>query len=147
MVKKYSVLVNGAVVQDNKLLIIKRSQKEKHQAGMWCLPGGKMESSEEIFPLEHTAIRELLEETGIDIITEKMIYNNVFEHSEDKQPTLAIVFLCKVMNGRAIPLEDTEEVRWITKEEIDNFKFPPNVKDYIKLAFAYETLQNRSNQE
>jgi 8-oxo-dGTP diphosphatase len=137
MVKKYSILVNGAVLFDNKVLIIKRSAKEKHQAGKWCLPGGKMELDDAFAPLQSTVIRELKEETGIIVNPKRLIYNNVFQHTEDKESTLAVVFYCELIEGCPKPLEDTDEVQWIKESEIDDYEFPPNVKKYIQIAFKY----------
>jgi mutator protein MutT len=143
MVKKYSVLVNGAVFLNNQVLIIKRSEKEKHQAGKWCLPGGKMELNNAIYPLQKTVQREIKEEIGLIVNPETIIYSNVFQHSEDDQLTLAIVFICRHKSGKARPLEDTDEVKWIKEIEIDKFKFTPNVKNYIKETFKY-AKRNRS---
>lgn len=132
----YSILVNAAVFKDNKILVARRSNKEKHQAGKWCLPGGKLEEDDVVlWALEKTAKREVLEETGLSVLPIRLIYNNTFKHLEDNQSTLAIVFLCFWKAGRAQPLEDTQEVKWITKEEIDDFQFPPNVKKYIRAGF------------
>jgi DNA polymerase II large subunit len=39
--------------------------------------------------------------------------------------------LCKYKSGEAKPLEDTVAVRWVGKDEIDNYEFPPNVKEYV----------------
>ena len=130
MVKTYLVLVNAAVVKTSKkgkqILIIKRSKREEHQAGKWCLPGGKLEETKFcVQALEKTVKREILEETGIKIVPWAIIYNNTFKHTEDKQLTLAIVFLCDYFSGIAKPLEDTEEVKWISEEETwFNLSFP-----------------------
>ena len=50
------------VVRDGKFLIGKR--KGAHGAGTWSLIGGHMEMGESI---EQTAIREVMEETGVEI--------------------------------------------------------------------------------
>ena len=49
-----------------------------------------------------------------------------FIHSDgftrvDGAHVVGFVFLCKWKSGEAQPLEDTEEVRWFTLEELKNF--------------------------
>lgn len=138
--KAYSVLVNAVVMREGKILLIQRSDKEKHQAGKWCVPGGKLEFQEITHKaLEKTAIKEVFEETGV-LIGDKLtlIDNNTFKHLEDGLPVIAIVFFCRYRSGTARPLEDTQALKWVSEQEIDKFEFPPNVKSYIKKGFEYE---------
>lgn len=48
---------------EEQVLMIHRNKKDEHQ-GLWLAPGGKVEPNEA--PYE-TAIREMLEETGLQI--------------------------------------------------------------------------------
>ena len=127
---KYSVLVNAIIIKDNKVLIIKRSAKEKHQAGKWTIPGGKVEEVGIVFSaIERTAEREVLEETGLHVVCDKMLVtNNTFIHDEDGSNVLAIITKCKYISGEASPLEDTDDVRWISIDELDQYDFSPNIK-------------------
>jgi hypothetical protein len=43
--------------------------------------------------------------------------------------------LCHWESGEARALEDTIGVKWITKEELDNFDFAPNVRGYVEEGF------------
>ncbi|KKQ07777.1 MAG: MutT/Nudix family protein, partial [Parcubacteria group bacterium GW2011_GWB1_36_5] len=81
--------------------------------------------------------REVLEETGVKIKKNvALLLNNTFIRST-KQHVVAFVFLCYWMSGEAKPLDDTISVHWIKKQEINNFKFAPNVKKYIKNGFDF----------
>ena len=53
-----------------KILLTKRRDN-----GLWCLPGGKMESGESI---EECCQREVFEETGLEVLTRRLIaiYSN-----------------------------------------------------------------------
>jgi len=138
--KKYCVIVNAVVVKDDKILICKRSAEEKHVPGKWSPPGGKLEEQGRLWnALEKTARREVLEEAGVEV-KDKMdfLVNNTFCHAEDNLPVAAIVFVCYYKSGRAKPLEDTVDVRWISEDELDNFEFThQNVKDYVAKAFEF----------
>ena len=58
------------VLQDenDKVLLTKRSMKMRMFPGAWVLPGGHIDHGED---LEDCAIREIFEETGVEI--EKLI--------------------------------------------------------------------------
>ena len=138
--KKYSVIVNGIVVKDGKILLAQRSVGEKHTPGRWSPPGGKLDETGIVWhALEKTVKKEVFEETGIEIEDEMLfLINNTFSHEEDNLLTISIVFLCKYKAGKARPLEDTMAVKWISENEIDNFEFPhANVKNYIVKAFEF----------
>ncbi len=146
--RNYSILVNGVIYNDKKkILISQRAFSEKHAVGKWTIPGGKVENdttNTEIFNiLEKTVKREILEEVGIEIEDHMhMITNNTFQRTGGKM-VLAITFLAKYKKGKAQPLEDTINIAWITKNELELYKFPPNVKEYIISAF--NILNNNHN--
>ncbi len=134
----HSILVNGVVFKDNKVLISRRSFEEKHMPGWWTIPGGKVEQgSEDMFQLlEKSLAREILEETGVKVEEDmQMITNNSYIRPHDNQHVVAIVFKCKYKSGEAKPLDDTIDCKWASIEEIKDMEFPPNVKEYILKAF------------
>lgn len=51
-----------ACINDNHILLLRRGSTAKWKAGMYCLPGGKLEKGE---TLKDAALRELFEETNI----------------------------------------------------------------------------------
>ena len=137
--KTHLILVNAVVKKGDKILISQRSWEETHEPGKWTIPGGKVErTNKEVWNvIEKTLAREVLEETGVKIIKNvALLLNNTFIRST-KQHVVAFVFLCYWMSGEAKPLDDTISVHWIKKEEINNFKFAPNVKKYIKNGFDF----------
>lgn len=137
MKKLYSVIVNSVIVNsEGKVLIAQRSPEEGHEGGKWSIPGGKIESNGE----EHDVLlknikKEILEEVGVEIFDEiTLVHDNTFTRSNGDD-VLALVFLCKYKIGEAKPLEDTVDVKWVGKEELESYDFPPNVKKYILKGF------------
>jgi mutator protein MutT len=133
MKKFYSIIVNSIIINDNnKVLIAQRSFEEKHEGGKWSIPGGKIESvGEEHNILLKNIKKEILEEVGIEIFDDIiLIHDNTFIRTNGDE-VLALIFLCKYKSGEARPLEDTMNVKWIRKDEINDFQFPSNVKEYI----------------
>ncbi len=75
----------GAVIKDEKILLIKRLRGD--YVGLLALPGGKIEVEEHI---NIAAIREIEEETGIKTVFEKHL-GIVSEHLIEKQGAQLIV--------------------------------------------------------
>ena len=108
-----------------------------HEGGKWSIPGGKIGSDgEEHDILLKNTKKEILEEVGIEIFDDvALVHDNTFTRSNGDD-VLALVFLCKYKSGEAKPLEDTADVKWIGKDEINNYEFSPNVKEYVLKGFS-----------
>ncbi len=133
----YSVIVNSVIINnEGKVLIAQRSPEEDHEGGRWSIPGGKIESvGEEHNVLLKNIKREILEEVGVEIFDDiTLVYDNTFTRSNGDN-VLALVFVCKYKTGEAKSLEDTVNVKWVGRDEINNYEFPPNVKEYVLKGF------------
>ncbi|MBN1161453.1 MAG: NUDIX hydrolase [Dehalococcoidales bacterium] len=58
----------GVLVEENRILILKQSVSETRK---WSLPGGALEPGETI---EQCLIREMKEETGLDVKVKELLY-------------------------------------------------------------------------
>lgn len=128
------IILAGVIVDDNKILIIKRNKNEKTYPEIWELPSGKREFLESS---EVALKREIKEETGIDIEIIKPI--SVFEYTIEKKNELRdstqINFLVKAINKRVVLSKEHEEFAWIDKVSIDNYKITDETKNVINKAF------------
>lgn len=143
--KTHLILVNGVVFKDNKVLVSQRSWEEPHEPGKWTIPGGKVEKTDgNVFHIiEKTLKNEIIEETGIEIEERiQMITNNTFIRSTG-QHVVALVFQCWYKSGIAKPLEDTIDCKWVTKEEVQQMEFAPNIKEYILEGFKLSPHDKR----
>jgi 8-oxo-dGTP pyrophosphatase MutT (NUDIX family) len=109
---------SGAIITNDKgeVLLQKRSDKED----IWGLPGGAMEVGESI---EETAIRELKEETGLDIQVDYLIgvYSKYFTEypNGDKAQSICYLFKGNVVNGvLSCDNEETFDLRFFDKNSI-----------------------------
>lgn len=103
----------GAIVIENdKLLLVKRAHPPK--VGFWCIPAGFMEWNEH--PTE-TAIREILEETGL-----RVKLTSIFEiYTGDDDPrsnAVLILYLAKTVGGTMRAGDDASEVAYFGFNEL-----------------------------
>jgi 8-oxo-dGTP diphosphatase len=133
------VAVFAIVQKGNKFLIAKRSSNDPQAGGQWAFPGGKvgMELGDNV--LQKNLRREVLEETGVEI-TDKIDYlaNEGFIRVSGHH-VVALTFLCHWKSGTAKPLEDQDEIRWMTISEIKSMikEFPDHTQDRLQSLFEY----------
>lgn len=100
----------------NKILLTRRSDN-----GRWCLPGGHMESGESA---AETCLREVLEETGLEVEIVKLIgiYTSpdvAIQHGDGPMKQLvSMCFECRVTGGSPGLSNETTAFGWFTAEEI-----------------------------
>ena len=118
----------GIVNKDNKLLMVKRAKKEGNL--VWAFPGGKQEENETI---NETCVREVLEETGINV----QVINNMGTRKHPDTDVTLTYLLCNYISG-VIKISDPNEIldaEFKTSSEIYrdiNTDIYEPVLDYIK---------------
>ncbi|MEU9613820.1 (deoxy)nucleoside triphosphate pyrophosphohydrolase [Streptomyces sp. NPDC048209] len=106
-----SVVVAGAVCDGGRLLAARRSAPPE-LAGRWELPGGKQEPGESG---EQALVRELREELGVEAEPRERIPGEW-----PLKPGLVLrVWTVLLVSGVPSPLEDHDELRWLTPDETD----------------------------
>lgn len=102
---KYEKSCGAIVVEDGKVLLV------KHNAGHWDFPKGHVEEGETEF---ETAIREVKEETNIDIKIEKENkYISEYSPKENVMKTV-IYFIGEKVGGEDKPqIEEVSDVEWV----------------------------------
>ena len=92
---------------------------------LWEFVGGKTEQGE---TKEEALIRECKEELAITVKP-----NDIFMEVDHVYPDITIhltLFNCEIENGEPILLEHND-LKWITVDEIPNYKFCPADEDII----------------
>jgi NADH pyrophosphatase NudC (nudix superfamily) len=109
--KKPIVIVAGIVRNGNKLLCIKQD-KGTYKDFVW-LPAGHLKANE---TLEEAVIREVKEETGLDVKVNKLLMK------VECNPLLFYFYFCDIVSGRINPKGEIKEVFWLTFDEILKLK-------------------------
>ena len=115
----YNVGVGGAVVNDGRLLLVRRASAYGH--GNWQIPGGFIERSE---TLQDAVLREVQEEAGVKAEIRGILA--VRSRFDDRNSTY-VVFLLDWESGDPKPDGgETDDARWFTFDEIASLdKLPP----------------------
>ena len=90
----FNIRVTGILIEDNKILLVKQKISDKRN---WSLPGGKLEQGETI---EQGIIREMKEETGLDVEIIRLLY--LCDVSVSDNTLLHITFLLKRVAGNIV---------------------------------------------
>ena len=130
------VNVEGAVLKDDRILTVIRSEAEDHAAGLLSFIGGKVEFADrESAILEVTLRREIMEEVGVEIDNIQYITSTGFT-ADDGVSVVNLVFLCdwKAGEARIVDPDEVASVHWLTLDEILNHdQSPPWLLDYARL--------------
>jgi 8-oxo-dGTP diphosphatase len=120
MEREIIIALKGIVVYKGKVLIIKRSDYDEAFAGIWEIPGGRLQFDEE---LESALIREVKEEAGIEITIEKLYYAYTFMTSPTRQFVI-LTYLCKTEQDNVTLSNEHTEYLWASKAELKQNLWP-----------------------
>lgn len=102
------------LVRDQKVLLMKRGQHMKRRPGQWDLPGGVVESGEE---LSAAATRETLEEAGVSIDPHKLSVVFVDREAGDEDVTMWVFFAAGAPDAAIRTSEEHTEARWMSLDK------------------------------
>lgn len=125
----------GILIENGKILIVKQQLVEQQH---WTLPGGALEYNETI---EQCLIREMKEETGIDVKVKDLLY--ICDRFRSlKHHIVDISFLVKRIESEfklnSFSDKDGEilcEIKMVPVDEIQDFGFSKKISDLIKDNF------------
>ncbi|KKQ44485.1 MAG: Phosphohydrolase (MutT/nudix family protein) [Candidatus Moranbacteria bacterium GW2011_GWC2_37_8] len=131
------LVVLGIVENDNgEILISQRFEEELPEVHLkWDLPGGKNEFGES---LEETLVREILEETGLNVQIVNLLpktISKVWEYADKHQHTIVLCYCCKLIDGK-LHLNDKKinDLKWANENDLDNFEFLPSSREFIEMV-------------
>ena len=129
----YSTKIVTSFIKDNeKLLILKRSNKVKTMKGLWAGVSGIIENDEE--PLKRAKI-EIFEEAGITeeeiklikAVKEMKVNSPQYENHEWE----IFPFLFETKNPTIKLNWENSEFKWINVDELENYETVPNLQKVL----------------
>ena len=130
--------VGGVLVHEGRVLLIRRGKEPLY--GRWVVPGGTVELGE---PLDEALVRELREETGLEVEPLELI--TVFDRIERDGGRVLyhyviVDYLCRWISGEARAASDALEVAWAAPSELDRFDLPTKALEVVQDAFRRRGL-------
>ncbi len=134
--QQYRIAAGGIILKDNKILLVRYENINGNT--VFVGPGGAANINES---LEDALIREVFEETGVNVKVEKLLY--VEDLLSSKHRLLKLWFLCNFIGGNITKTQDAinegiTEVNWYSQEELKNKIVYPNLllitdwQDFLK---------------
>ncbi len=112
--------VVAALIKDEKdRILICQRPKNKKRGLLWEFVGGKVEKGES---LSEALVRECREELGVDVSPGKIFMQ--VDHDYPDIKIRLVVIESKLLAG-PVRLLEHEDYRWVSKDELDRFKFCP----------------------
>jgi len=125
----------GALVhRSGRLLLVKRN--ERPSKGMWSFPGGAVELGE---TTAEAAVREIKEETGLEITIERLFDVVTYLPSERgagaRNQVIVVDYLARSRRGRVRLNRESSDFGWFTSEQVQKLWTTKKVKE-CALKFA-----------
>ena len=133
---KISIGCSAVIFDDarQRILLTRRTDN-----GRWCLPGGATEPGESV---EETCVREIREETGLDIRVRKLIgvYSSphfIIEYADgNRRQLVALSFEAEVVGGQLGLSDETTEYGYFTPTEMETMDLMEHHRDRVADALA-----------
>jgi 8-oxo-dGTP diphosphatase len=136
--------VGGVVIDNMRALLIRRGGPPLE--GQWSIPGGMLELGE---TLEQGVVRELAEETGLDVKVIEIIevFERIFPAPSNADGTpgdasrpqyhfVILDYLCELQGGTLCAGSDALEFAWAREEELPKFDLTVAAARVFRKAFA-----------
>ena len=125
-VRRTTIAVVAAVIEDAGRFLLTRRQPGTHLAGMWEFPGGKIDPGE-----THDAAlrRELMEELGVDAEFGACVHRT--KHAYPDRSIELHFYRCDLKGTPRSVLG--QDMRWVPREELRSLGFPPADKELIDM--------------
>ena len=136
--------VGGVVIDQGRALLVRRATEPA--LGEWTIPGGLLEVGE---TLEQGVVRELAEETGLEVHVLELIevFERIFPAPPNADGTpgdaarpqyhfVILDYLCEIRGGTLSAGGDALEFAWAREEELAKFGVTVAVMRVLKKAFT-----------
>ena len=136
-INKTVVVVKGVIVNEGKVLIVKRADDDEIGGGTWECVGGKIDFGEN---LETALVREITEEVGLTVTIHNILFATTFKTAPTRQVVI-LTYLCRSKDKNIVLSREHTDYQWSTKEQLKSLLVPEIVIDFEKNnVFSLEEL-------
>ncbi|MEM3640740.1 MAG: NUDIX hydrolase [Candidatus Bathyarchaeia archaeon] len=129
--KQPLVGVGAIITSKDKILLAKR--RSEPAKGKWSIPGGLVELGENV---EEAVIREVKEETGLEVEKPKLIdvVNNISidENGKIKYHFVILDYFVKLKGGEPKASDDAEELIWVSLDEAEKYDLTKTLRIFLQ---------------
>ena len=119
--KNLKLVVSIALINNYDQVLIAKRPNNKHLAGFWEFPGGKVEKDE---TPENALIREVKEELNVNINNKCIAPVSFSEFDYTNFHLLLLLYICRRWEGEPITMEENE-LKWVKPSMLRKYKMPP----------------------
>jgi 8-oxo-dGTP diphosphatase len=145
MYRNPSPTVDVAVIDGERLLLVKRGRNPYRDS--WALPGGFVEYGETV---EETAVREVLEETGVHITLEAILGVYSDPGRDPRGHNITTVFIARPVAGEPVGGDDAAEASWVDMKSLeaemlafDHSRIVEDLKRWLQDNLTFWSSKNR----
>jgi 8-oxo-dGTP diphosphatase len=123
--------IGAIIICDGKILLEKR--RNDPGKGKWSIPGGLVELGESI---EQTVLREVMEETGLEV--EKPEHIDIVDNIEldelgkTRYHFVIADYFVRLKEGTAKAASDAEDVRWVQLCEVEKYDLTKTFRAFFQ---------------
>lgn len=126
MHKTPSLTVDAVVLSENELIVLIKRKNNPYK-DFWALPGGFVEYGETV---ESAAVREVKEETGLDVDLNGIVGVYSDYDRDPRGHTVTVCYIAMESGGKLKADTDASDVQYFHKNEVLR----------LKLAFDHEII-------
>ncbi len=123
-----NIIINAMkaiIMHDRKALIVKRTENHKIGGGTWEFVGGKLEFGEDLLS---GLKREIMEETGLEVIVDKLLFATTFK-THDYRQVVIINYLCRSNTDKVTLSDEHTDYLWADKNTLLEYLGKRTLKD------------------
>jgi 8-oxo-dGTP diphosphatase len=128
-------LAVAVVIERNGAILLGRRGPNSREPGRWSFPAGFVDRGE---PVEHAAVREVLEETGLAIEIGPLL--GLF--SRRGETVVLAAYAATAVAGEPVAGDDLERLDWFEPDDLPDLAFPHDPE--IIAAWREQTVSGRS---
>ena len=130
----FNIRLTGILIENNEILLVQQKLSDQRN---WSLPGGRLERGE---TLSQGLLREMKEETGLEVEIVRMLY--LCDVAASSNTLLHITFLLRRTGGEIVlpsnefdknPIRD---VKFVPVSELTHYGFPEKFVQVIQDGFS-----------